>query len=124
VFVGLGSVASCAEDTTAPPSKERLVERAGIYWDAVSARDFSTIYQLETGSLDGSLTPEAVRRWMGRSRLERYEIKDANIEGNVATVTIERAHSLEGIKAPITSTQRDPWSFVEGDWYHGSVAKP
>lgn len=118
VFVGLGSAASCAEGTMAP-TKERLVERAGVYWDAVTARDFSTIYQLESGSLDGSLTPEAVRRLMGRSRLQRYEIKDVNIEGNIATVMIERVHGLEGLKAPITSTQGDPWAFVDGDWYHG-----
>jgi hypothetical protein len=123
VFVGLGSAAGCAESTMVP-SKERLMERVAIYWDAVSARDFSTIYQMETGSLDGSLTPEAVRRWLGRSRLERYEIKEVNLDGNTAVVMIERVHGLEGIKAPITSTQGDTWTFVDGDWYHGRLAKP
>lgn len=105
------------------PSKERLLERASIYWDAVSANDFATIYQLETGSLDGSLTPEAVRRLLGRSRLQRFELKDVEIEGNVGTVVVERAHTLEGIKGAIPSTQRDPWAFVDGDWYHGRVGK-
>ncbi len=123
VFVGLGSAAGRAESTMAP-SEERLTERVAIYWDAVSARDFSTIYQIETGSLDGSLTPDAVRKWLGRSRLERYAVKDVSIEGNSATVTIERVHSLEGLKAPITSTQGDSWTFVDGDWYHGRVTKP
>ncbi len=122
VAVAFGPVAVFAENETAP-TKDRLTERATTYWDAVSSRDFATIYRLETGSLDGSLTPDAVRKFLGRSKLERYSFREVTIEGNVGEILVDRVHSIEGINAPITSTQRDRWTFVDGDWFHGSVAK-
>jgi hypothetical protein len=114
--------AGCS-DGSQPRSEARLMERAEAYWNALQVRDFSTLYGLEAGSRDGTLTPEQLRSATGRSRLQSFAFKGTTIEEDRAMIQVERVYRVEGIGAPVPTTQPDFWMYVEGDWYHGVPAR-
>jgi hypothetical protein len=100
------------------PTEARLMERAHAYWSALQAGDFATMYGLEAGARDGTLSAEKLRNSVGRSRLLKYAFKEVKIEQDYAGIKVERTFSVANIRGSVPTTQQDRWMFIEGDWYH------
>jgi hypothetical protein len=79
VVAALFSGVALAEDP-AKPTEARLLERANAYWSALQAGDFATMYGLEAGARNGTLSPDKLRNSVGRSRLLKYAFKEVKIE--------------------------------------------
>jgi hypothetical protein len=60
VVAALFSGVALAEDP-AKPTETRLLERANAYWSALQAGDFATMYGLEAGARNGTLSPDKLR---------------------------------------------------------------
>lgn len=118
IFVAaLFSGVALAEDP-AKPTEARLMERAHAYWSALQTRDFATMYKLEAGARDGTLSPEKLRNAVGRSQLLKYAFKEVKIEEDYAAIMVDRTFGMANIGGSIPTTQPDRWMFTEGDWYH------
>ena len=117
VVATLFSGVALAEDA-AKPTEARLLERAHAYWSALQAGDFATMYKLEAGARDGTLSPEKLRNAVGRSKLQKYAFKEVKIEEDYAAIMVERTFGMSSIGGSIPTTQPDRWMFTEGDWYH------
>ena len=117
VVAALFSGVALAEDA-AKPTEARLLERANAYWSALQARDFATMYGLEAGARNGTLSPDKLRNAVGRSRLVKYAFKEVKIEEDYAGIMVERTFGMPNIGGSIPTTQPDRWIFIEGDWYH------
>ena len=116
-LAALFSGGAFAEDA-AKPTEARLMERAHSYWSALQVGDFATMYRLEAGARDGTLSPDKLRNAVGRSRLVKYAFKEVKIEEDYAGIMVERTFGMPNIGGSIPTTQPDRWMFTEGDWYH------
>lgn len=118
-FAGLLTVASLTakEPTVAP--EQRLRERATEYWQAAQSRDLSTMYRMELAAKQGRLTPDKARNTLGTSAVLSYEFGSFDVNGDEAEVVVNVKYRLPDLRAPVPVTRRDPWTLLEGDWYHG-----
>lgn len=99
------------------------MERINAYWDAAKVRDYTTMYDMEYGALIGSLSPAMFRRAVSRSKLESYQVKGVEIEGDLARVEMDRYYTLPGVQTPFASGSTDYWLFHEGEWYRARKPK-
>jgi hypothetical protein len=99
--------------------EQRLRERASAYWDAAQAGDLSTMYQMELAAKEGRLKPETARDALGTSTIVNYEFAAVDVTGDDGVVTVNVRYRLPGLRGLVPMTRQDPWTFVEGDWYHG-----
>jgi hypothetical protein len=100
--------------------EQRLRERATAYWDAAQARDLSTMYRMEAAAKLGHLTAAKAKSALGTSSIVNYEHSDFDVSGDTATVVVKVTYRLPDLRAPVPMTRKDPWTFLDGDWYHGS----
>ena len=117
-------LAGCAGQPAKTP-EQALAERAHAYWDAGKLRDAATIYRLESGSLDGKLTPDMVRiPASGAASLLSYEFKRIQIHDKEAEIEVDAQILLPALHKPYTDRRTDHWILIDGQWYHRAVASP
>jgi hypothetical protein len=113
-------VAKAPEATQAEMDAVR--QRAADYWAARVARDYKAQWALSEPRLRGRTTPEDYARGKGAIEYLGYEVGDAKIDGNFATVDVKVIGrvTIAGSRAkPVvrTATVPDAWIKIEGVWY-------
>ena len=111
----------CAGTSAKPPEKtpeQALVERAHAFWDAGKLRDMSTVYHMESGALDGTLTADALQSQMSKASLLSYEFKHIQIHDKDAEIKVDAKYNLPPIHKPITIETTEHWVLIDGQWYH------
>jgi len=104
-----------------------LIDRAALYWNAVAANDILTIFQLQAESAHGNLTPDEVK--LGRdwsTRLIHFDLAEVTTHGNSAEIQVKREITLPDTttgKTMVYPPFKDHWTFIKGEWYHGTPEK-
>ena len=117
----LGMLVLCLGGCAGTPAKapeQALVERAHAYWDAVKLRDMSTVYHLESGALDGTLTADALQSKVSKSTLISYEFKQIQIHDKDAEIEVDAKYYLPPMHKPIAFISKGHWVLIDGQWYH------
>jgi hypothetical protein len=121
VVLGLWFDPISADESQEMTLKLALVQRAHQYWDAIKVNDQVTAYRIESGSIDGTLTPHAFRRdFSGSGRLVDYQFNQVRITGDQAVIDIRVAYELPQLRNPVTWDKAIAWTLVDGQWYHKS----
>jgi hypothetical protein len=116
-------LAGCAGNPAKTP-EQALVERAHAYWDAAKLHDAATVYRLESGSLDGKLTPDAAQSMVLNSSLLSYNFKHIQIHDKEAEIEVEAKLSLPQLHTPFTNRTTQHWILIDGEWYHLTSTPP
>jgi hypothetical protein len=82
------------------------------------------MYEMETGAKQGRLTPDQAKNALGTSTVAGFKFTDIEITGEEALITVEVTYRLSGLKSPFDMTRRDPWTLLNGTWYHGRAWAP
>lgn len=105
-------------------SEAAVLSRAQAYWSAFVANDLLTAYELEAPQLTGLLLPHEVgitREW--NQRMVSFELGSVTFYSDHAEVELIPEITLPDTQTGKTRKSgaiRDLWTFVDGDWYHGS----
>lgn len=118
---GLMAAASISATEPTVDPEQRLRERATDYWQAAQARDLSTMYRMELAAKQGQLTPDKARNVLGTSTVLSYEFTSLDVTGDDAVIVVNVKYRLPDLRAPVPTTRRDRWTFLDGDWYHGQA---
>ena len=107
-------------------SEQTLMTRAQLYWDAVRVNDLYTAYNLEAEKQAGTLYPHQIRKRQDWGvRLVGFSLGAVTYYGDHAEVEVTRemtwpdSREKSRIKPPI----KDLWTFMNGEWFHGSPEK-
>jgi hypothetical protein len=116
-------LSSCAGLKTKSP-EEKLLTRAEAFWTARVAGDLITCYKFEDVSKTGEQPASAYVRHGGLI-YKSAEVKEVNIEGEEAKVTVKLSYIVPGLgsREPFSMDAVDKWRLIEGEWYHHSSKK-
>jgi hypothetical protein len=110
----LGGCAGMPEKTP----EQVLVERAHTYWDAAKLHDMATIYHMESGALDGTLTADALQSQVSKASLLSYEFKHVQIHDKDAEIKVDAKYYIAPMHKPITIIRTEYWVLIDSQWYH------
>lgn len=110
-----------ADEIPPQPAEQLQVEqRARAYLDALKLRDLHTVYRMESGALDGTLTADAFHRRIKSTGavLLDYQIRKVSLEeSGKATVEFDATYQYSQLHEPTTMPNRSQWVLIEGQWY-------
>lgn len=114
-----------AEELDSPEKTELLRERVQQFWTAFVKGDYEKIYFLHDPFFQAKTNKFSFMGTLGRIKYHTFEIKDINLQGNVAKVTMMVVYSLPPMKLrtkefsqPETSTEfEETWLFIYDNWY-------
>lgn len=102
-----------------------LSERAEAYWNARAANDLLTAFRLEASQAAGNMQPDEVEQNHYHGiRIVSAEIGTARVDGDdgevevVVISTVPFGGSL--MREPKMS---DHWTYLKGEWFHGTPEK-
>lgn len=103
-----------------------LKKRVDAYWEALRINDIHTVYYMEWGTVEKRITPYAMRTLLSSTyRVVDYKVKEVNASGDKGEATIEiklTRPDLDG-KSFLGPNQREHWTFINDNWYHGGPAE-
>lgn len=108
-------------------SREQLEQRVSEYYEALRVNDFQTIYALESGSVNGSLTPDQAYKGNPTGvRILSYKSEITELDGDFAKVKISTKITFPEIngKEIVGGESSEAWVRIKGSWYHDTPVKP
>jgi hypothetical protein len=118
---------SLAEDPGSPEKVDLLRQRANEFWESSVKGDFDSVYYFydpyfRARNPDKS---QVIGNLIGRITYHGAEVKDIQVEGNVATVTVSLVYSVPELqlktqvfKVPETPTEfQETWLYIYDNWY-------
>lgn len=104
-------------------SEEALKQRANVYWEAIRLNDLQTAYKLEAETAAGNLLPHDVEvnpEW--GLKVVQFNLGNVVIVGDVGEIDVTTMLTMMefGGKTFPGGTKKDLWSFVDGQWFHGT----
>ncbi len=119
LWMGLPLAAPAQEATPTSPfeaSEEMVLSQSKTYLEALKLNDLNTAYLMETGSLDGSLTPLRFREiaFQGGRALLNYQIESVTRENAHALVIADIGISVPPMRTPYPTKIRLKWVMREG----------
>ena len=108
--------------------KEQLRERVALYWDSVRINDFLTLYTMETTKAQGLLQPHQVKKRTNFDvRLVSFELGPIKmLDSSSAEIDVHGQYTMmefEG-KTYDGGIQKDRWTLIDHQWYHGDLWEP
>lgn len=122
LIVGLVAPIQADETSQATAAQPQVEQRVRNYLDALKIRDLQTAYQMESGSLNGTLTADAFYRYMTSSSADllSYEIQSVSVEGEKATVELTATYKYPQLSQPTSMPRKSHWLLINGQWYRGA----
>lgn len=108
-----------AEAALDPALKDRVTR----YLDATKARDYATLFRMESGMVEGTMTAANAPHRTVRSDLLSFEIKEMDVRDSDADVKVLGTFQLPQMKLPFTQTITSRWVLIDGEWYHRTPAQ-
>ncbi len=100
-----------------------LKDRVTRYWDATKARDYATLYRMESATVEGTMTAANAPHRTVLSELLSYEIKGMDVRDSDADVNVLGTFKLPQMKLPFTQTITSRWVLIDGEWYHRTPSR-
>jgi len=119
VVFSLITVVVRAQEGTPPvfeASEEMVLNQTKLYLEALKLNDLNTAYHMETGSLDGTLTPLQFREraFQGGKALLQYELGPVELEKYHAMVIADIGIAVPPMRKPYPTKMRLKWVMREG----------
>lgn len=116
-LVMVTAVAAASKNASTPDPQ--LEQRIHTYMDALKSYDIYTLYGLESGSIDGTLSANSFRLRMESmpARVVACEIVNVSRDGDSALAELDVSFRYPQFGEPITTTRRVKWQLVKGQWY-------
>ena len=118
---------SMAEDPGSPQKTALLQERVNDFWNAFIKEDYHTVYSIYDPFFRARYSDEAeaIAKMMGKVKYHKSEVKDMQVEGNVARVKMGVVYSLPEVKMKtqtfsVSETPgefEETWLYVYDNWY-------
>lgn len=117
---------SMVEDLGSPKKTDLLRERANDFWSAAVKGDYEKVYSIYDPFFRASNPGSAgIERAKGKIIYHMAEVKDIQVEGNIARVKISIVYSLPPtkMKTQVFSQPETPaefeetWLYVYDNWY-------
>ena len=122
LFVMLALTAVAGDKDREPLLKKRVE----AYWEALRINDVHTVYYMEMGTVEKRLTPDVMRALLSPPyRLVDYKVKEVKASGDEgeAIIEIELTSSDLAGKSFSAPSQKERWTFINDNWYHGGPAE-
>jgi hypothetical protein len=118
---------SMAEDPGSPKKIALLRERVNDFWSASVKGDYEKVYSLYDPFFRAKHSDKSsvIGTLIGKIKYHKFEVKDINVEGNVAKVKVSIVYSVPGVKmkiqvfkVPETSAEfEEGWFYIYDNWY-------
>ena len=99
---------------------DEVLAKATIYLEALKINDLASVYQMEFGSHDGSLSPLRFREIMPRGVLMSYSPKSVTFEDGEAIVEADVTVLLPSMRTPYKTFRKLRWVRHNGQLYQKS----
>lgn len=115
----------------APPAdpaamQAQLEQRVAAFWSALLNADYPAAYALFDPYFRLRMRESDYVAQSGRVKHHRFQIKDVDIQGQVAQITVEFVYEIPQMTLPLGGTYtrpetpaavRETWVFIDGQWY-------
>jgi hypothetical protein len=118
---------SMVEDPGSPKKIALLRERANEFWNASVKEDYEKVYSLYDPFFRASHADRSavISQSMGKIKYHKAEVKDIQVEGNIAKVKVSIAYSVPAVrmKVQVFSVPETPaefeetWLYIYDNWY-------
>jgi hypothetical protein len=112
---------SGSSDARSLTEEERLRARVDEFWECRLAGDGISIYELMEPRIAEHFTKTEFAGTQAHNRYYSYRIEEIEINGDVATVTVEYEWMIklgeERSILPKNDRIRDTWLRIDGEWY-------
>jgi hypothetical protein len=123
-----GDLPDRAESLAAPESQARpndfdekaVRDRVNQYLEARRLSDEATLYFMESGAQDGSLSPLEFHMQFPSRILEDYAILGVSLEGGEMIVEVEMTYLLPNMRKPYKTSTKMNWVWLNGQFYLNS----
>lgn len=116
-----------SEDPGSPEKIAMLRERVNDFWTAFEKENYEKVYSLYDPFFRAKHPDrsEVIEKFMGRIKYHNHEVKDIQVEGNIAKVKLSVIYSVPKIKlktqefsASVTPADfEETWLFIYDNWY-------
>lgn len=100
--------------------KDEVLAKANIYLESLKINDLASVYKMEFGSHDGSLSPLRFREIMPRGVLMSYSPKSVTFEDGEAIVEADVTVLLASMRTPYKTFRKLRWVRHNGQLYQKS----
>jgi|WetSurMetagenome_2_1015567.scaffolds.fasta_scaffold15932_2 hypothetical protein len=117
---------SMVEDQGSPKKIDLLRERANDFWNAIVKEDYEKAYSIYEPFFRATYTGSTgIDKVKGKIKYHKAEVKDIQVEGNIAKVKVSIVYSLPPTRfktqvftQPETPSEfEETWLYVHDNWY-------
>jgi hypothetical protein len=101
----------------------QLIDRVNAYWEAIRINDLYTAYNMEASAISGFATPDQVELQRDfNASITGYSVGDVLFYGDHAEIEIKTQMTMPDFEGKSFSAggRKDSWTYMRGEWYHGS----
>lgn len=122
-FLVLTVTTAYSEEPADPALDPALRDRVTRYLDATKARDYATLFRMESATVEGTMTAANAPHRAVSSELLSFEIKGMDVRDGDADVSVLGTFQLPQMKLPFTQMMTSRWVLIDGEWYHRTPSK-
>jgi hypothetical protein len=116
---------SMVGDLGSPQKVDLLRQRANEFWSAFVKEDYDTVYNIFDPFFRAR---NSMNSFLSKTKIKyhEFEVKDIEVEGNVAKVRVRIVSSMPGImgklgqvisQPPAPSEFQETWLYIYDNWY-------